>query len=359
MTSINKRPPAAAEAAAAIERAVDHATEELAALHARVAARDAEIERLQEVCDDRQRVIRDLSEHSDTYRRAAEERAGLVASLDFDLKRLRAEFERAKLERSNALAEARNATEMLEQQRHEFAVVFAEVAARDAARERLQEVCDERGRLIQELTEHCAAYRQAAEERAGIAAASHEEAARLRHDLERTERERDRLAAEAETAAHALEEERQRGRLLQGEHDAALRDALRASESLRARIAIFEEALTGRTRVIDELQAACDERLALIERLSDEVEALRNIAEERRLLLESNQTKDSPSGDAADRSAHDGTDWRELAAERKRALEQLSAEAERRSVLLAEVTAALEGRTRENEELRGRLTRAS
>jgi chromosome segregation ATPase len=437
MTSINKRTPvAAAKAAAAIERAVDRATEELTVLHARVAARDAEIERLQEICDD-------LGEHSDTYRRAAEERAGLVAALDFELQRLRADFERAKLERNNALAEARNAAAMLDQQRHEVAVVFAEVAARDAARERLQEVCDERDRLIRELNEQCAAYRQAAEERAGIAAASHEEAQRLRHDLDRIERERDQLAADAESAAHALEEERQRARLLRGEHDAALRDALRASESLRARIAISEEALSGRAlvieelqsacderlalierlsneveslrktaaetesaahvlegerqharflrgahdaalrdaqraseslrariaiieealssrgRVIEELQTACDERLALIERLSDEVESLRNTGKERRLLLESNQTKDSPSRDAADRFDGDATDWREVAAERKRALEQLSAEAERRAVLLAEVTAALEGRTRENEELRGRLTRAS
>lgn len=334
MTSNNKqRPPAAAAAAAAaIERAVDRATEELTVLHAHVNARDAEIERLQQICDDRQRVIDDLSGHADAYRQAAEERAALVATLDFDLRRLRADFERAKLERDNALAAARNATAALEQQRHEFAVVFAEVAARDAARERLQEVCDERDRLIQELDEHCAAYRRAAEERAGLAATANEEVQRLRHDLERIERERDRHAAEAEIAAHALEEERQRFRLQRGEHEAALRDALRASESLRARIGVFEEALTGRTHVIDELQTACEQRLALIQRLSDEVESLQKLAEERRVLLERIRTQkpEPASGDA--------TDWRAVA---------------------AELTAALEGRTRENEELRGRLTRAS
>ncbi len=355
MMSINKQHPraAAAEAATAIERAVDRATEELAVLHAHVNARDAEIERLQEVCDDRQRVIADVSAHADRYRQAAEERAALVATLDFDLRRLRADFERAKLERDNALAAARNATAALDQQRHEFAVAFAEVAARDAARDSLQDVCDERDRLIQDLDEHCAAYRRAAEERAGLAATAHEEVQRLRHDLEQIERERGRLATEAETAAHAFEEERQRVRLLRSEHEAALRDALRTSESLRARIGMFEEALTGRARVIDELQTACEERLVLIGRLSDEMESLRNLAEERRLLLEQNQTQGSKPSSA------DATDWRAVAAERKLALEHVSAEAERRAVLLAEVTAALEGRTRENEELRGRLTRAS
>src|ERR1700686_5468218 len=94
MTPTNPQRPldAAAEAAAAIERAVDHATEELAVLHARITARDAEIERLQDICDDRQRVIQDLSAHADTYRRAAEERAALVATLDFDLQRLQADL---------------------------------------------------------------------------------------------------------------------------------------------------------------------------------------------------------------------------------------------------------------------------
>jgi DNA repair exonuclease SbcCD ATPase subunit len=368
MTPSSEQRNSAAQAASAIERAVDHATQQLAVLQAAVAARDAEIERLQDVCDDRQRVIVEVCGHSETYRRAAEERAGLVAALDFTLQRLQADFERskadvqkAKLERDNAVAVATNATAALDQQRHEVAVAFAEVAARDAARERLQEVCDERDRLIQELNERCSDLRRAAEERAGMAATLQEEVQRLRREVDRIERERSRTATSSEAAALAFEEERQRVRLLCGEHDAALRDALRSVETLRARIAILEEAVTGRAGVIVELQAACDERLALIGRLSDEIEALRNIAEERRLLLESNDATrrvwqapdDRPEGT-------DGTtDWRAVAGERKRALDAITAEAERRAVLLADVTAALEGRTRENEELRGRVTRAS
>jgi hypothetical protein len=52
--------------------------------------------------------------------------------------------------------------------------------------------------------------------------------------------------------------------------------------------------------------------------------------------------------------ARDGTNWRNIAEQRQTALEGLSKEAERRAVLLAEVTAALQDRTREVEELRRR-----
>lgn len=356
-----RSPAIAAQAASAIERAVDQATEELAVLRASVTARDEEIERLQEVCDDRRRVIADLREHAETYRLAAEERAGLVSSLDFTLRRLESELERTKADRDAATAAAKHATEALERQRHEFAVVFAEVQARDAARERLQAVCDERDRLIQELDERCTEYRRAAEERAGAAAALEEELREARRELERIARERDRTMAAAETSALAFEEERQRVRLLCGQHDAALRDALRAGESLRERIAVLEEGLTARAALIGDLQAACDERLGLIGRLSAEVESLRSVAEERLLLLESNlalQSAPAPAV-AAQSGADDGVDWRAVADERKRALDAVHAEAERRAVLLADVTAALEGRTRENEELRGRLTRTS
>jgi chromosome segregation ATPase len=361
-SSNEQRSPAiAAQAASAIERAVDQATQELTVLRTSLSARDAEIERLQEVCDDRSRVIADLRKHADTYRLAAEERAGLVASLDFTLQRLQSELERTKAGRNEAVDAAKHAAEALERQRHEFAVVFAEVAARDAARERLQEVCDERDRLIQELSERCTGYRRAAEERAGMAAALQEDVQHARRELERIAHERDRTLAAAETSALAFEEERQRVRLLCGQHDAALQDALRAGESLRERVAVLEDGLSARAGTIGELQAACDERLALIGRLSAEVELLRNVAEERLLLLESNLAliRSAEPAAAAGSGADDAVDWRAVADERKRALDAVHAEAERRAVLLADVTAALEGRTRENEELRGRLTRTS
>jgi chromosome segregation ATPase len=315
---IRRSPDKAADAAAALDRAADGATEELAVLRADVAARDAEVERLQEICDDRQRVIEELGEHASTYRRAAEDRAGLVAALDFDLQR-------------------------------------------------------------------------------------------LREDLERAERERNDALAAAEAATLALDEERQRARLLTGERDAELRAAHRDAQLLRARLDGLENALTARASLIEELQAACDDRLGVMESLTEEINALRLIAEERRLLLETNEaryreraaaTAAEPPRDGVDwrvvaqerervlqdvsaeaerravllaevtaaleersrempERADDGVDWRTIAEERERALQEVSVEAERRAVLLAELTAALEGRTREVEDLRKRLTRAS
>ncbi|MDB5072814.1 MAG: hypothetical protein JWM87_3925 [Candidatus Eremiobacteraeota bacterium] len=272
----------AAEAAAALERAADGVSEELVVLQAEVAARDAEVERLQEICDDRLRVIDELGEHAATYRRAAEDRAGLVAALDFDLQRVRA-------------------------------------------------------------------------------------------DLERAERERNDALAAAEAATLALDDERQRARLLAGERDAELRTAHRDAQTLRSRVEVLENALAARAGLVEELQAACDQRLRVIAGLTEEVETLRRVAEERRLLLETNEARyrereaaaaaaEIAAAEAAGRdpgeAAGDGVDWRALAEERERALHEVSAEAERRAVLLAELTAALEGRTREVEGLRKRLSRA-
>jgi chromosome segregation ATPase len=274
-----RRTPSHAAAVAAIERAVDGATEELAVLHAEVAARDGELERLQEICDDRQRVIDELGDHAATYRRAAEERAGLVAALDFELQR-------------------------------------------------------------------------------------------LREDLERAEREKTAAISASEAAVLALDEERQRARMASGERDAELRAALREAEALRARAETLETALAARVSLIDELQSACDElqsacdeRLTAIEQLSAEIASLRVIAAERGDLLEANEARyrarESELAARDDALVNDGIDWRNLAEDRERALNELAVEAERRSVLLAEVTAALEGRTREVEDLRKRLTRAS
>ena len=260
----------AAEAAAAIERAAHGATERIGVLQARMAARDAELERLQDVCDDRQRVIVELSDHVSTYRRAAEERAALVASLDCEVQR-------------------------------------------------------------------------------------------LRDDLLRAERARSDANAAAETALNSLDEERQRNRHVSAQRDAELRAALRATEELRTRIDMFEHALAARAGVIEELHAACEERLAMIERLSEEIGALRLVAEERLMVIETNEAtyraQETLRNGVA--QADDGIDWRGVAKERERALQDLAAEAERRSVLLAQVTSALEGRTREAEDLRKRLTRAS
>jgi chromosome segregation ATPase len=259
-----------AEATVAIERAADGVTEQIGVLQAQIAARDAELERLHDVCSDRQRVIDELSGHVSTYRRAAEERAALVASLDFELQR-------------------------------------------------------------------------------------------MRDDMLVAERRRAVAVGTADTAVHALDEERQRMRVTSSHRDAELRAAQRETESLRARIAVLDDALTARAALIEELHAACEERLGTIDELSDELAAIRLVAEERLALLETNEAQHRAHEALRNVTAHadDGVDWRAIAHERERALQDVSAEAERRSVLLAELTSALEGRTREAEDLRKRLTRAS
>ena len=262
----------AATAAAALDRAADRATEELAILQAEVAARDEEIGRLLEACSERQTVIAEIGEQAAAYRRAAEGRAALVAALEFDLEHVRREHERAERERSDALAAV-------------------------------------------------------------------------------------------ELATHALEDERRRATLAAHEHDATLRDAKRETEALRARAEMLESALVARAALLDDLQAACDERMASVERLTREIEALRLVAEERRLLLDANDA--AYRAREAQHAAHtcgavdDGTDWRALADDRERALGEINAEAERRAVLLAEVTAALDARGREVDDLRKRLARRS
>jgi chromosome segregation ATPase len=224
----------------------------------------------------------------------------------------------------------------------EILVLQAEVAARESEVERLQEICDDRQRVIEELGEHAATYRHAAEDRAGLVAALDLDVQRLRGDLERAERERTDALAAAETAALALDDERQRARLRSGEHDAELRAAHREAQMLRARIDALEDALGARAALIEELQGACDERLGVIGSLTEEINALRLVAEERRLLLETNEARYTERAAAkAAEPAHDGVDWRTVAQERERALQDVSAEAERRAVLLTEVTAAL------------------
>jgi chromosome segregation ATPase len=311
----------AAQAAAAIARAADGATEELAVLQAEIETRDAEIGRLLETCDDRQKVIADLGEQAAAYRRAAEGRAALAAALDFDVQRLRRDLECAEAERNDALAAAELATHALD---------------------------DERRRATLAAHEHAAALR---------AARGETEALRTRTEM-----------LDAALAARAgLIEELQAAcdeRLAAAEVAArALRAAQLEAEALRSHVDVLDTTLAARARLIEELQSACDERLAAVENLSQEVDSLRLIAEERRQLLEANdaayRARDVRHATQAGAAADDGVDWRALADERERALQALGAEAERRVVLLAEVTAALEGRTREVEDLRQRLARIS
>ena len=145
--------------------------------------------------------------------------------------------------------------------------------------------------------------------------------------------ERDELLesrSHAESAIQAFDGER--ATLLEARQQ--LEEQLSASrqetQALRAELQPLYEALDGRASVIAELKSACDERLAVIERMAADREA-------------------SPQSD--------GVDWRTLAEERAVALDLLSREAEKRSVLLSEVTAALQARTREVEDARGRRGR--
>jgi vacuolar-type H+-ATPase subunit I/STV1 len=146
--------------------------------------------------------------------------------------------------------------------------------------------------------------------------------------------------------------------------DAELLDAIeRATENAIAEIAALRAALAGREAdveqltaicgerqdVIDTLQAASEERLALIERLTQEAERLRREIE--RVTAE--------TAVAHVTGESDGVDWQAIAIERGNALEVVSVEAERRARLLAELTAALQARTEEVEELRRDRARSS
>jgi chromosome segregation ATPase len=229
----------AAHAAAAIARAADGATEELAVLQAEIETRDIEIGRLLETCDDRQKVIADLGEQAAAYRRAAEGRAALAAALDFDVQRLRRDLERAQAERNDALAAAELATHALDDERR----------------------------------------------RATLAAHEHDAALRAARGETETLRTRTEMLDAALAARASLVEELQSAcdeRLAAGE------SLSREIEALRSHVDVLDTTLAARARLIEELQSACDERLAAVENLSAEVDSLRLIAEERRQLLESN-----------------------------------------------------------------------
>jgi hypothetical protein len=306
--------------AAELEWAASGAALELDSLRAQVTD-------LQGSCDERSIVIAELRASVERLRSTAEERAELIATLDAALVRERDEHARA-LDRLHAdltamqvrvegVADERDAErERVAALRREYAADLrtarqeadllrgqleqrqSELGAQAVADE-LQRVCDERLALIERLSAEVDALRVVAHERAAL--------------LE---------AADARVAA------------LRREHEADLRAARQEAELLRGRLE-QRESQAGAEAIADELQRICDERLALIERLSADLEALRAVAHERAQLLEIN--------DAA---------FREREA-------TLVAEAERRTVLLADLTAAFEAKVREVEELRGSVPRAS
>ena len=402
----------AADAAASLRRAADGAAEKLAVLKAELAARDAELERLREVCNERRRIIDELTEHAAAYRAAAEERAGLVAALDAEVQLLRRAIEdertRTRAELAQRDAHVREVRRAGEAAATRASGLDDALTARARLIDELQATCEERLALIETAEQE----RGAALAAAGTAQrALEEERARARFELAQREallREAQRVAGEvasrvpvldealeararliaelqatcderlalieaaesargdalaaAESAQRALEAERASARFELAQRDAQLREAERVAAEVGGRVPVLSEALEQRARLIEQLQATCDERLAAMETLAEETAMLRLVAEERALLIEANEAKYralEAQAAALGAGPQDHVDWRRIAEERERALRELAAEAERRSVLLADVTAALEGRTREVEDLRRRLTSVS
>lgn len=240
-----------------------------------------------------------------------------------------------------------------------------ELVDRETRLQGLREACEQRDGVIAQLSKNVETLQRAADERAQVIAKLDDALKRARQvatesrpavdvdavraqleerlrEIDRVTRERDALALRTETAARALEDERLRAMIAAEQREAELLEARREAELLRARVQSLSDTLVSRGEIIAALQAACDERLALIQRLSRDLESQQAVLEQ------------SHAGGA---SADEGVDWRAIAQERESALASLSAEAEHRAVLLAEVTAALQDRTREVEDLRRRRAR--
>lgn len=172
------------------------------------------------------------------------------------------------------------------------------------------------------------------------------EARSLSEYLDRAVRERAALAVEKSVWEKDFEDERFRVQRAAQQQEAELtRKHTREMQLLEAKIQPLYDALEARSAVIAELKQACDERLTIVETLTTEIAMLR--------VRESLPVEPAPPM-VTDIVVRDGTNWRSIAEQRQTALEGLSKEAERRAVLLAEVTAALQDRTREVEELRRR-----
>ena len=165
----------------------------------------------------------------------------------------------------------------------------------------LQRACDERGDVIAELQSHVEILRHAADERAAVIATLNEALIREREQSgdarARLVAERDNALLSLEAALRARADDGVRATVLHQQHQSEMREL----ETVRARLAGLEDTVLTRSELIVELQRTCEERMALIERLS--------------------------------------------------------AEAERRSVLLADMTAAFEASVRELESLRAGASR--
>lgn len=207
---------------------------------------------------------------------------------------------------------------------------IAEASLRDL--EMLQDELADNQRVIAEHATRLEMLQTAADERAEVIAV-----------LDRAVKEAHEFALDSVANVHFQEVRAERDELLQRAAHAeaellagreqleeALSQSRQETQAVRAELQTLYEVLDARATVIAELKRACDERLAVIERMTAEREVAPPI---------------------------DGVDWRALAEERAVALDTLSREAEKRSVLLAQVTAALQDRTREVEDARGRRGR--
>ena len=179
-------------------------------------------------------------------------------------------------------------------------------------------------------------------------------------------------AAERLAALEATDLERSRAQALVDELLPAVETLRRENEALRQiadeRLAAFKATELERLAA----QAAADESLAALEATLVECDGLKLAADERLAELDKSQKERvSLQGAADDRLADlqtaqkanealraENAQLREAAAARLIALEKLEAEGERRSVLLADLTALLEERTAELERLTGRSEKA-
>jgi len=288
--------------AAELEWAASGAAREIDALRQRVDA-------LQRTCDERNAVIADLRAGMEQLREIADERASAITTLDAALTAAQVSLAAAVAERGaeheRVLVLRREYEAELGAARRHGAVLRSRLEQGEndlrlrAVADELQRVCDERLALIEQISGETDALRALAQERAELLAAGDARVATLR-------RTRDEELSLARREAELL-----RDQLAQNTHE-------RSAEA-----------------VAQELLRVCEERLALIEQLTVEIGALRSVAQERAALLAANE-----------------------AAFRAREAE-LIAEGERRTALLADLTAAFEDKVREIEALRGGIPRSA
>jgi hypothetical protein len=231
----------------------------------------------------------------------------------------------------------------------------------------LQRACDDRGGVIADLRSALEGARDVANQRAEAVAALEAALTAARARAE---------SAEAERTAHD-----ERLAILRREAIAEVAAARADADLLRAREG---ESVIASRAVIDELQRVCDERMALIERLTGETDAVRRDAEAMRRnmdLARARQGEELLAARALSNELQQACDERlalieQLTAEihllrervaraeadaaaQRATTQQLTLDSERRTVLLADLTAAFEDKVREVEHLRGALPRTS